>query len=70
MTIAGLGQHSRIGCEVGPSFDRKVRAEEVMIDDDDVALGRAAPHLGNEATVELLTLRADAAIGARVELAP
>src|SRR5579862_7661069 len=41
-----------------------------MVDDDDVALSGAAAHFGNQAAVELLTLRADAAIGAGVELAP
>src|ERR1039458_8995751 len=41
-----------------------------MIDDDDVALGGAAAHLGDETAVKLLALGADAAVGARVELGP
>ena len=41
-----------------------------MIDDDDVALGGAAAHLGDEAALELLAVGADAAVGAGVELGP
>src|ERR1700737_2897483 len=55
---------------IGGSFDRQVGAEKVMVDDDDVALGSAAAHLGNEAAVELLALGADAAIGAGIDLPP
>src|ERR1039458_6069498 len=51
-------------------FDRQVSAEQVMIDDDDVALGGAAAHLGDETAVKLLALRADAAVGARIQLGP
>src|SRR5664279_5903347 len=41
-----------------------------MIDDDDVALGGAAAHLGDETAVKLLALGADTAVGARVEFGP
>ena len=42
----------------------------MMVDDDDVALRGAPPHLGDEAAIELLALGANAAIGARIELRP
>src|SRR5664280_2743023 len=41
-----------------------------MIDDDDVALGGTAAHLGDETAVKLLALGADTAVGARVEFGP
>ena len=66
----GVRQNARIGRVLLGGFDGQVGAEQMMVDDDDVALGGAAAHLGNEAAVELLALRADAAIGARVELGP
>src|SRR5271157_5532126 len=41
-----------------------------MIDDDDVTLGRAAPHLGNEAAVVFFTLLAEAGIGPGIKFVP
>ena len=41
-----------------------------MVHDDDVALGGAAAHLGDEAALELLAVGANAAVGARVQLGP
>ncbi len=49
---------------------RQVGEEQVMIDDDDVALMRAAVHFGQEAALELLALLAGAQIAARVQLLP
>src|ERR1700693_5962078 len=42
----------------------------MMIDCDDVALGRPPPHLGDEATVKLAALLPGAGFGPRVELLP
>src|SRR5208282_360062 len=42
----------------------------MMIDDDDVALGRATAHLGDEAAVVLLAFLAEAGVGAGIELVP
>src|ERR1022692_1072964 len=67
---AGVWQYTSVGRVVFGRFDRQVGAEQVMIDDDDVALGGAAAHLGDKAAVELLALRADAAVGARIQLGP
>src|SRR5664280_3656500 len=65
-----VGQNPGVGRTVLGCFDRQVGAEQVMIDDDDVALGGAAAHLGNETAVKLLALGADTAVGARVEFGP
>ena len=67
---AGIRQHSGIRRAIGSGLDRQVGAEQVMVDDDDVALGGAPPHLGDEAAIELLAIGADAAVGARVQLGP
>ena len=42
----------------------------MMVDDNDVALGRSASHLGDKAPVELLAIGADTAVGTRIELRP
>src|ERR1019366_837271 len=67
---AGVGQHTSVGRMVFGRFDRQIGAEQVMIDDDNVTLGGAAAHLGNEAAIELLTLRANASVGTRIQLGP
>src|SRR5581483_10404715 len=67
---AELGQDAGVRRALGLLPDREVGEEQMMIDDDDVALGRAAMHLGDEAAVELLALLADAGVGARVEFGP
>ena len=51
---ARIGQHTGIGRAIGRRFDGQVGAEQMMVDDDDVALGGAPPHLGDEAALELL----------------
>src|ERR1039458_582465 len=58
----GVGQYTGVGRMVLGRFDRQVSTEQVMIDDDDVALGSTAAHLGDEAAVELLALRANASV--------
>src|SRR5271154_329104 len=42
----------------------------MMIDDDDIALGRAAPHLGDEAALVFFALLAETGVCASVELVP
>ena len=42
---------------------RGVRAQQVVIDDDDVGLGGALPHARDEAVVVARTLGADAVLG-------
>ena len=42
----------------------------MVVDDNDVALGGATAHFRDEAAVELLALRADAAVGASIQLRP
>ena len=49
---------------------REVGEEEVMVDDDDVALHRALVHGGDEAAVEIGALLPGAKIAARVDLGP
>src|SRR5580693_4724987 len=42
----------------------------MMIDDDDVALGGATAHLGNEAAIIFFAFLAETGIGARIEFVP
>src|ERR1700733_12976476 len=49
---------------------RQVREEQMVIDDDDVALVRAAVHFGEKAALELLALLAGAEFAAGVHLQP
>ena len=49
---------------------RQVREEQVMIDDDDVALVRALVHLRDEAALELLALLSRAKLAPRIDLVP
>ena len=51
-------------------LQRQIGEEEMVIDDDDVALGRALVHQRDEAALELLALLAGAQIAARVDLGP
>src|SRR5208283_2915085 len=67
---AAIGQHAGIGRAIGFELDGEIGKKKVMVDDDDVALGGAAPHLGNEAAFPLLAFLTEAGIGARVELVP
>ncbi len=67
---ATLGENASVGSAFGFEFDGEVGKEEMVVDDDDVALGGASPHLGDEATFVFVALRAEARIGAGVELVP
>ncbi len=53
-----------------PALHGQIREEQVVIDDNDVALLRALVHGGNEAALKLRTLLAGAEIAARVDLSP
>src|SRR5579864_8884772 len=63
---SSFGEDSRVGCAFCLQRDREVREEEVMVDDDDVALHRAAAHLGDEAALELAAFLPDAGVGTGV----
>jgi hypothetical protein len=65
-----LGQDTNIRSVARSLLDAEVRKEEVMVDDDDVALRSAAAHLGDEAAVVLRALLSGATVGASVELRP
>ena len=65
-----LGQNARIGRTIGLQLDGEIGEEEMMIDDDDVALHAAAAHFGDEAALELAAFLSDAGVGARIELVP
>ena len=66
----GFGQDSGVGRVLGLLLYGKVGEEEVMIDDDDVALHRFAMHLGNKAAVPGAAFLSQAGIGAGVDLVP
>ena len=51
-------------------FQSEIGEEQVVIDDDDVALERALMHQGEKAALELLALLPGAHIAARVEFRP
>ena len=67
---ADLGQNAGIGRVLGLLLDGEIGEEQMMIDDDDVALHRLAPHFGDEAFVPGAAFLAEAGVGARVELVP
>ena len=51
-------------------FDRQVGEKQVVVDDDDVALGGPLVHQGDEAALEIGTLLAGAQVAARVHFGP
>ena len=53
-----------------PVLHRQVREQQVVVDDDDVALEGALVHQGEEAALELEALLAGAQIAARIHLPP
>ena len=65
-----FGKDSGVGRAIGLQLDGEIGEEQMMVDDDDVALHRAAPHFGDEAALKLAALLAGAGIGARIELVP
>src|ERR1700680_4657168 len=67
---AALGKHTGVGRALSFEFDGKIGEEQMMIDDDDVALRGAAPHLGDEAMLPLFAFLAETSISTRIELVP
>ena len=67
---ADLRQDSGIGRILGLLLDGKIGEEQMMVDDDDVALHRPAVHLGDEAAVPGAALLSQAGVGTGVELVP
>ena len=72
--LVGLVEHHRavFGDDAGelPLLHGQVGEEEVVVDDDDVALMRALVHAGEEAALELRALLAGAHLAPRVHLGP
>ena len=48
---SGIGQNAGIGRAVGLLLDREVCKEQMMVDDDNVALRRSPVHFGDETFV-------------------
>ena len=67
---AASGQDAGIGRISACCLIAEVGEEQVMVDDDDVALHRPAVHLGDEAAVEGAAFLSEAGVGARIELVP
>ena len=70
ITAAASGRMPASGAPRGLLPHRKIGKEQVVIDDDDVRLERAAAHLGDEAAAIIGTGRPQAGLAARVELVP
>ena len=65
-----VGQDSGISSVLGLLLNRKIGKKKMMIDDDDVALGGAAVHLGDKAFLPGAAFLAQAGVGAGVEFVP
>jgi len=63
-------KNARVRRSIRLQLDGEIRKKQVMVDDDDVALHRLAPHFGNEAPLPLAALLPNASVGACVELVP
>ena len=66
----GFGQDAGVGRSGGLLFDGEVGEEEVVVDDDDVALKGLATHLGDEALLPVGAGLAEADFAAGVEFMP
>ena len=67
---AGFGEDSGIRRGLGLQLDGEIGEEEMVIDDDDIALGGAAAHLGDEAAIVVGAALAEAGVAARIEFGP
>ncbi len=67
---ADLGQDSGIGRVFGLLLDGEIGKEQMMVDDDDVALHRPTVHLRDEAAVPGAAFLSQAGVGAGVKLVP
>ena len=67
---AHIGQNAGIGRVFGLLLDAKIGEEQVMIDDDDVALGSAAAHPGDEALFPDTALLPETGVSPGVKFVP
>src|ERR1700730_13162262 len=67
---AAIGKNSSAGRALGLVLDGQVGEEQVMVDDDNVALRSPAMHFRNETAIILATLLKKARFRAGVELRP
>src|ERR1700722_18375703 len=63
-------QHAGVRRAFGFEFYGEICEKKMMVDDDDVALSRATPHLSDEATVIFFAFLAQTGVGASVEFVP
>ena len=63
-------QDARVGCAFGLQLDGEIGEEQMMIDDDNVALHPAPAHFGDEAALPLAALLPDARLRARIQFVP
>ena len=67
---AGFGEDAGIRRIIGLLFDAKIGKEQMMVHDDDVALRRAPPHLGDETFLPNAAFLPEAGLGPRIQLVP
>ena len=63
-------QNARVGRAFSLQFDGEIGEEQMMVDDNDVALHTSPAHFSNEAALPLAAFLSDAGVGARVQLVP
>src|ERR1700721_2385764 len=66
----GFRQNPCVGGALSLQLDGEVSEEQMMIDDNNVALHSAAPHFSDEAALPLAALLPSASIGARIQFVP
>src|ERR1700721_2989110 len=66
----GSRQNPGVGRTLSLQLDGEVGEEQMMIDDNNIALHAAAPHFSDEAPLPLAALLASASIGARIQFVP
>ena len=67
---AHFRQNTRIGRVLGLLFNRQIGKEQMMIDDDEVALAGPPMHLRDKALFPSATPLAQASLRARVQFVP
>ena len=65
-----LRQNPRIGCIFRRPLDGQIGEEQMVVDDNDVALHRPAVHLGNETGLKRTAFLAETSIRTRIQLVP
>src|SRR6202162_4682282 len=66
----GFRQNPCVGRTLGLQLDGEVGEEQMMIDDNNVALHSAAAHFSDETPLPLAALPPSASIGARIQFVP